>query len=31
MAILLAAKHLEVLGVTTVAGNQTLQKVLLTL
>ena len=27
IAILLAAKHLEVLGVTTVAGNQTLHKV----
>lgn len=27
IAILLAAKHLEVLGITTVAGNQTLQKV----
>jgi len=27
MAILLAAKHLDVLGITTVAGNQTLDKV----
>ena len=27
LAILLAARHLEVLGITTVAGNQTLEKV----
>lgn len=27
IAILLAAKHLDLLGITTVAGNQTLQKV----